>query len=125
MADPIHAQQQKSGKPWSGTNKIPNINEFVANLDRSKAERDKAIDQNGSASSSAQVTPHKNEKPKTKGKEVTDPVTGKQIVIADVGKEYMKRADNPMVFQIFFSTSSEILSFMLTSGISYQSPMPI
>lgn len=97
MADPTHAQQQKSGKPWSGNNKIPNINEFVANLDKSKADRDKAIDQDTEPSTVDKVIPHRNEKPKAKGKEVTDPVTGKQIVIADVGKEYIKRADNPTV----------------------------
>jgi hypothetical protein len=33
------AQQQKSGKPWSGTNRIPNIKEFVERLDRDKAGR--------------------------------------------------------------------------------------
>lgn len=100
MADPIGAQQQKSGKPWSGANKIPNIKEFVANLDKEKAQRDKALDTNGAPSQAptTEVTPHQNEKPKAKGKTktVTDPVTGNQVVIADVGKEYMERADNPM-----------------------------
>lgn len=94
------AQQQKSGKPWSGTNKIPNIKEFVTNLDKEKAQRDKAIDAQGTGQQQAyhsEVTPHKNEKRKSQGKSVTDPVTGKQIVIADVGKQYMERADNPQV----------------------------
>ncbi len=94
------AQQQKSGKPWSGTNRIPNIKEFVAGLDKNKSERDKAIDAAAAgqqANYSTEVTPHKNEPAKKAGKSVTDPVTGNEVVIADVGKEYMQRADNPQV----------------------------
>lgn len=92
------AQQQKSGKPWSGQNKIPNIHEFVSGLDKQKAERDKEIDTKlGAANKQDQAVPHKNEKHEDKGKTVTDPVTGKQVVIADVGKKYMKNVDNPQV----------------------------
>lgn len=96
----MEAQQQKTGRPWSGSNKIPNIKEFVSRLDKDKAERDKNIDarsQNQQAAYSTEVTPHKNEKRQASGKTVTDPVTGNEIVIADVGKEYMSRADNPQV----------------------------
>ncbi|EXJ95409.1 hypothetical protein A1O1_00530 [Capronia coronata CBS 617.96] len=96
----MEAQQQKSGKPWSGTNKIPNIKEFVARLDKDKADRDKDIDshtQNQRAANPNEATPHKNEKRHEHGKTVTDPVTGNEIVIADVGKEYMARADNPQL----------------------------
>lgn len=97
MSD-IHPQQQKSGKPWSGTNKIPNIQEFVSGLDKEKAARDKEIDaQNSAASKQDKIVPHKNEKRDDKGKTVTDPVTGKQVVISDVGKKYMKNVDNPQV----------------------------
>jgi hypothetical protein len=93
------AEQQRSGKPWSGTNKIPTVNQFISNLDRDKAKRDQEIDskQGGHAQYSSEVTPHQSEKPKKEGKTVTDPVTGNNVVIADVGKEYMKRADNPQV----------------------------
>jgi len=92
------SQQQKSGKPWSGTNRIPNIKEFVGGLDKEKARRDKEIDeQNSAASKQDKVTAHKNEKKEEKGKVVTDPVTGKQVVIADVGKKYMKNVDNPQL----------------------------
>lgn len=122
MADPTHAQQQKSGKPWSGTNKIPNINEFVANLDKSKADRDKAIDQDTQPSTVDKVIPHRNEKPKAKGKEVTDPVTGKQIVIADVGKEYIQRADNPTVCNSINIPSPTILP---PTDLLHSSPSPM
>ncbi|EXJ89462.1 hypothetical protein A1O3_02529 [Capronia epimyces CBS 606.96] len=93
------AQQQKSGKPWSGTNKIPNIKEFVTLLDKDKAQRDRELDSspNQQAARSNEATPHKNEKQKTSGKTVTDPVTGNKVLIANVGKEYMTRADNPQL----------------------------
>lgn len=88
---------QKSNKPWSGTNPIPNIHEFVARLDKDKAARDKDIDdQNAPAPKESKVVPHKNQ-PKQQGKTVTDPVTGKQVIIADVGKEFMENVDNPQV----------------------------
>lgn len=92
------AQQHKSGKPWSGQNKIPNIQEFVSGLDKDKAQRDKEIDsQVTSSNQQDKVIAHKNEKREEKGTTVTDPVTGRQVVIADVGKKYMKNVDNPQV----------------------------
>ena len=93
-----HPDQQKSGKPWSGTNKIPNIKEFIGDLDKNKAARDKQIDQeNVTANTQDKVVPHQNEKKTDQGKAVTDPVTGRTVVIADVGKKYMKNVDNPQV----------------------------
>jgi hypothetical protein len=90
---------QKSGKPWSGTNKIPNIHEFVANLDKDKAKRDQEIDAHNqqTAAGDPDIKPHKNEERSTKGKTVTDPVTGKQVVIEDVNKRYLANVDNPTV----------------------------
>ncbi|RMZ84994.1 hypothetical protein DV738_g320, partial [Chaetothyriales sp. CBS 135597] len=94
--------QQKSGKPWSGANKIPNINDFLASLDLDKARRDEEIDQAEQANQEQEqnladdgVTDHKNETKKRKGKTVTDPVTGKTVVIEDVNKEFMRNVDNP------------------------------
>ncbi len=95
-------EPQKSGKNWSGANRIPNIKEFVERLDKDKAGRDQNIDaqKTSKTQSSSDVQPHLNEKPKQQdGKTVTDPVTGNQVMIADVGKEYMERADNPQVEQ--------------------------
>ena len=89
------AEQQKAGggKPWSGTNKIPTVNEFISRLDKGKSERDKALESQYSDTATA----HHSEKPQKGGKTVTDPVTGHQVVVDDVGKEYMERADNPQV----------------------------
>jgi hypothetical protein len=93
-----HPDQQKSGQPWSGQNKIPNIKEFVQRLDKDKAARDQQIDQENSPSNQQdKVVAHQNEKRTEQGKTVTDPVTGNQVVIADVGKKYMKNVDNPQV----------------------------
>jgi hypothetical protein len=88
---------QKFNQPWSGTNRIPNIKEFVSRLDKDKATRDKEIDaENQTAGQNSSVVAHKNEPP-PQGKTVTDPVTGKPVIIADVGKEFMKNVDNPQV----------------------------
>ena len=93
-----HPQQQKSGTPWSGANKIPNINEFIGKLDKDKAKRDAAIEKHNEQSNEQQgVTAHQNETRTKTGKTVTDPVTGHQVVIEDVGKEFMKNVDNPTV----------------------------
>lgn len=88
------AQQQKSGKPWSGTNPIPNIKQFVENLDRDKAERDRQIDARNQPAD-GEVRAHQNEKPSTKGKTVTDPTTGNEVVIENVGKDFMKSVKDP------------------------------
>ena len=94
MAD----QQQMTGKPWSGTNKIPNIKQFVAKLDKDKADRDRQIDQstqqNGADPS---IIAHKNEVHTKKGKIVTDPTTGNQVEIEDVGEDFMKAVKDPML----------------------------
>lgn len=95
------AQQQKSGKPWSGTNKIPTISQFVESLDRDKKNRDQALDagstQQKVAVKNEAVVPHKNEERMKGLKQVSDPVTGGQVMISDVGKEYMENATNPKV----------------------------
>ena len=112
----MSGQQQKSGKPWSGQNKIPTINQFLENLDRDKKDRDAQVDAQSKTAGSAETTPqksglfskkqtggeevadHVNRPSKTKnGKTVTDPTTGKQVIIEDVGKEFMKNVDEPMV----------------------------
>jgi hypothetical protein len=89
------AQQQTSSKPWSGANPIPNIQKFVENLDKDKKERDRQIDEQNQPSVAA---PHKKETRKVSNwKTVTDPTTGKQVEIEDVGKEFMKAVKNPQV----------------------------
>ncbi|KAK5112129.1 hypothetical protein LTR62_004472 [Meristemomyces frigidus] len=107
MAD---QQQVQPGGFYSGKNKIPTINQLLERLDGDKKERDKAIDeqkkaqkaqkaQNNEGADSNGVVSHQNQEigPKVGQKTVTDPVTGKQIVIEDVGKDYMEKAKNPVL----------------------------
>ena len=92
------AQQQKSGKPWSGANPIPNIHDFVSNLDKGKKDRDKEIDDAAARKApDSGIVAHKNEAPSQKLKTVTDPTTGKEVQIEDVGKDFMKAVDDPKV----------------------------
>lgn len=89
--------QQQSGKPWSGANPIPNIQRFVHELDKDKKARDAHIDAQGGAGDG--VVAHHNEPPKgaTNKKTVTDPTTGKQVQIEDVGRDFMKAVKDPQV----------------------------
>lgn len=91
------AQQQRSGKPWSGANPIPNIQQFVANLDKGKKDRDRDIDEQAAAKKGGEVTAHQNEKASKKYKTVTDPTTGKEVQIEDVGKGFMQAVEDPKV----------------------------
>ncbi|TLD36646.1 meiotically up-regulated protein [Venturia nashicola] len=106
MAEP---QTTVGGGHYSGTNKIPSINRFLENLDRDKKHRDAEIDQqksiaaqekNGTntTATSSGVTPHKNALPQKEGqKTVTDPVTGKNVVIEDAHKDNLDLVDNPIL----------------------------
>ena len=93
----MSAQEQKSGKPWSGANRIPNIKQFVEALDKDKASRDNEIDQRNQAGKEEQVTAHVNEAKSKGGKWVHDPVTGNKVMIEDVSKDFMKSVKDPMV----------------------------
>lgn len=96
-------QNQKSGQPWSGTNKIPTIGQFIDNLDKDKKQRDKDIAAGNAPSQhdvkvkNEDIMPHKNQERMKDAKSVSDPVTGGQVMISDVGKEYMDNAINPQV----------------------------
>lgn len=101
MAD---QQQSVPGGHYSGSNKVPTINKFLESLDRDKKNRDAEIDQQKNIATqekngTAAVTPHKNDLPQKKGqKTVTDPVTGKEVVIEDAHKDNLDLVENPIVF---------------------------
>lgn len=117
-------QQHAPGGHYSGHNPIPTVKQFVENLDRDKKERDKQIDERAKAAkketgtvpstppradkkTSAAATPktpaqdgvqdHKVQQKTVEGTEktVTDPTTGREVVIADVGKEMVKEVEDP------------------------------
>lgn len=106
-------QQHAPGGHYSGHNPIPTVKQFVENLDRDKKERDAKLDEEATAAKQAEKQQKKAKSPASptksgledhhptenaaKGTEktVTDPTTGREVVIADVNKEMMKEAENP------------------------------
>jgi hypothetical protein len=98
--------QQAPGGHWSASNPIPTIQKFVENLDRDKKDRDKQIDSEihrrkeakQDVGSTSDISSQEQEKiAKKHTREVTDPTTGNQIQIEDVGKEFMKEVQDPTV----------------------------
>ena len=103
------------GQHYSGTNRIPNIKQFVESLDRDKKARDAKIDQgqaaspqpaqngsaspqpaqDGSASSPSSHTPIKNEGKNRRT--VRDPTTGKDVEIVDISSKHIETAKNPIL----------------------------
>ena len=89
------------GQPYSGRNRIPNIKQFMENLDRDKRERDAKIDtlrkQEGHPRVDAQEH-HNFTGPAGKNRRTTrDPVTGKEVEVDDVDSSHVKAAQNPKV----------------------------
>lgn len=116
-------QQHAPGGHYSGHNPIPTVKQFIENLDSDKKTRDKQIDERSKAAKAqtgaAPSTPPRTSKktpattPKTPAqdgvqdhkvqkrtiegteKTVTDPTTGREVVISDVGKEMVDEVENP------------------------------
>lgn len=110
MAD---QQQHMPGGHYSGANPVPTVRKFMENLDKDKKERDKQIEEHKNANGqSSGVTAHKQNPMGIKGtqKEVTDPVTGRQVVIEDVKKEVIDSADNPQASHPRVPSSRELAS---------------
>jgi hypothetical protein len=107
MADTDEQLQQKAGTGghWSGGNKIPTVGQFIQRLDKDKQERDKQLDDQAQARAQQQglggsdVKAHKNEKREASSsqKTVTDPTTGKEVVIEDVNQDYINKAKEPVL----------------------------
>jgi len=98
MADEMH----KPGNYYSGRHRIPNVKEFVESLDKDKRDRDRQIEEEQAARDAALANgdsmPHKNEtRTNDNQKTVHDPVTGHNVVIENVNKDYMEAARNPVV----------------------------
>lgn len=95
-------EQHAPGGHYSGRNRIPNIQEFVASLDRDKKTRDAQIDASANPNASNNGVPdHKPEPIRKQGRIVTDPVTGNNVEIADVDADFMKAANENTVSSIF------------------------
>ena len=105
-----------SGQPYSGTNRVPNIKQFVHGLDRDKKRRDAKIEQEQAQQEQQrqlQLNSQSGESidhiPTTKSgknrRTIRDPVTGKDVEIEDIGKEHVKTAEQ-RVYPLPFSSPS-------------------
>jgi Ca2+-dependent lipid-binding protein len=93
-----------SGQHYSGHNRVPNIQEFVQRLDREKRERDAAIDNDvrqSNKNKTSDAQDHKqndqNIRKRHNARKVRDPVTGKDVYIADADISYKDAVDNPIM----------------------------
>lgn len=95
--------QHRPGGYWSAVNPIPTIQKFIEGLDREKKERDRQIDEEirrkkQQKKEGKEPVGREGEKPsKRPVRRVTDPTTGKEIQIEDVGKDFMKDVRDPKV----------------------------
>ncbi|EDN03744.1 C2 domain-containing protein, nitrosative stress-induced transcript, conidia-enriched transcript [Histoplasma capsulatum] len=102
--------QSYPGGHWGANNPIPTVQKFLRNLDREKEERDRQIDkatklkqedernrqiQRGEQDEDTEVTSHIPLQPRKRGRKVTDPTTGREVEIDDVGDEFMGTVKEP------------------------------
>jgi hypothetical protein len=94
-------QQHAPGGHYSGRNPVPTVKKFIENLDKDKAERDRKLDQQNASTGKkgGEAVPHRAQKMGVSGtaKTVTDPTTGREVVIEDVSKAMMSQVENPQV----------------------------
>ncbi|KAI1753749.1 C2 domain-containing protein [Xylaria castorea] len=85
------------GGHYSGRNRIPNIKEFAAALDRDKKNRDAKIDANSKNNKKdGNIKEHENGNYLAgHGRVVTDPVTGNQVQIDDEKTDFKQAVENP------------------------------
>ncbi|KAI0556059.1 C2 domain-containing protein [Xylaria curta] len=85
------------GNHYSGLNRIPNIKEFAAALDRDKRDRDAKIDADLKKNKkNGGIKEHENGNHLAgHGRVVTDPVTGKEVQIDDERLDFKKAVENP------------------------------
>ncbi len=96
----MNETEHVAGQHYSGRNRVPNIQEFMRQLDAEKKERDAAIDADLKKNKAAgEVKPHKNEKSPAKKdtRTVRDPVTGKDVEIRDTDLDFEEAAERPQV----------------------------
>jgi len=90
---------------YSGSNRIPTIQQFIDRMDMGKHDRDAAIDADTKQAkrlannrTDGEISPHQPLKAeKGPRHSVTDPTTGNQVLIGDVSKTMMERVLNPQL----------------------------
>lgn len=103
-----------AGQNYSGSNRIPNIKQFMERLDKDKKDRDAKID----SATTAPPTATRRKKTDGEAKEhqegrrrgnnrrtVKDPVTGRDVEIDDMDDSILKEVEDPQVRPIPFSDS--------------------
>jgi hypothetical protein len=101
------------GGHYSGLNRIPNIKEFAASLDRDKRERDARIDDELKKNTrNGGIKEHQAEKGHLAGhgRVVTDPVTGKEVQIDDETTDFRKAVEDPHVGYLLTSIQLPLLT---------------
>lgn len=91
------------GQHYSGSNRIPNIKQFMERLDKDKKDRDAKIDSGATGAkpnpSASEPTQHQDGQRRrgTNRRTVRDPVTGKDVEIDDNDGSLLKEAEDPHV----------------------------
>ncbi|KAG9256666.1 uncharacterized protein F5Z01DRAFT_617765 [Emericellopsis atlantica] len=99
MADQPEQTTKVPGGHYSGRHKVPNIQEFMAQLDTEKKERDAAIDEQLKGNKKAgEIKTHVADKPQEKDlRTVRDPVTGRDVGIRDAKVDFKEIVENPQM----------------------------
>ncbi|GAO18451.1 hypothetical protein UVI_02042350 [Ustilaginoidea virens] len=87
-----------SGQHYSGRNPVPNIQQFVDQLDREKKQRDAAIYSDSKKREQVETATDRktSHKPPRQGlRTVRDPVTGKDVQIRDIKTDYKSVVEHP------------------------------
>lgn len=93
-------EQVFPGGHYSGTNRVPNIKQFIERLDRDKKHRDAQIDAentNDQGKTNGKAAEAERAKSGKRRRTVRDPVTGRDVEIDDIDSSFMKASKNPQV----------------------------
>ncbi|KAF3766377.1 hypothetical protein M406DRAFT_277269 [Cryphonectria parasitica EP155] len=91
------------GQHYSGSNRIPNIKQFMERLDTEKKGRDAKIDEESkqtrkTGGSEAKAHEETGQRRGKNRRTVRDPVTGKDVEIDDMDSSLMKNTEDPHLF---------------------------
>jgi hypothetical protein len=112
------------GSHYSGTNPIPNIQRFIANLDAHKKEQNEKINREmKEREGRGEAVPYVERPDEAAGasKRVTDPTTGNQVQIEDVNEDFIKRVENPVVMARFRHDFISSIHLGTAVGTKYKS----
>ncbi|KAL1881123.1 hypothetical protein VTK73DRAFT_4800 [Phialemonium thermophilum] len=89
-----------SGQHYSGSNRIPNIKQFIENLDKDKKKRDAEIEASSKPKGPPSEVKDHQQPVRQAGKNrrtVRDPITGKDVEVEDIDSNHVKAAENPQL----------------------------